>query len=129
MTTVIICGGRNYDDVPKMFRALDVLDEELDIRFVVDGASDDVTGPYVGADYWAHQWAVLRGKQTVRVHAKWQLHGKLAGPFRNQKMLDRYKPDLVIYFPGGAGTDSMIKLAKKAGVKTRPAFSWMRKKT
>jgi UDP-N-acetylmuramoylalanine-D-glutamate ligase len=48
--------------------------------------------------------------------AKWDLHGKSAGPIRNQQMLDT-GVDLVIAFPGGKGTAHMVSIAKKAGVK------------
>lgn len=39
-----------------------------------------------------------------------------AGPKRNQRMLDKGKPDLVLAFPGGDGTADMVRKAKSAGV-------------
>lgn len=39
-----------------------------------------------------------------------------AGPIRNQHMLDIGKPDVVLAFPGGRGTEDMIRRAEKAGV-------------
>jgi hypothetical protein len=41
--------------------------------------------------------------------------GKKAGPLRNQRMLDEGRPDLVVAFPGGGGTEDM-RCAVKAGV-------------
>lgn len=41
----------------------------------------------------------------------------MAGFIRNKEMLVEGKPDLVIAFPGGNGTDNMIDLADKAGIK------------
>ncbi len=35
---------------------------------------------------------------------------------RNQQMLDEAKPDMVLAFPGGRGTDDMVSRAEKAGV-------------
>ena len=43
--------------------------------------------------------------------------GRKAGPIRNQRMLDEGKPDLVVAFPGGKGTNGMIDLARNAGVR------------
>lgn len=34
----------------------------------------------------------------------------------DKKMLDESHPDLVAAFPGGAGTEDMVRRAKKAGV-------------
>ncbi len=113
----IVCGGRDFNDVPTLWRTLDEFDRLYDITLLIDGASDDVTGPYKGADYWANQWAMARNIQTVRVSADWSKFGKAAGPIRNGKMLDQGKPDCVIAFPGGRGTESMCKLAIEAGIK------------
>ena len=115
---LLVCGGRNYTNVAQIWRVLDFVRDrtpEPGITCLIDGASDDVTGPYIGADYWAHQWARARGIETVRVHAKWE-SGKAAGPIRNKQMLDEQKPDRVVAFPGGRGTASMVKLAHAAGV-------------
>lgn len=48
--------------------------------------------------------------------ADWSKYGKAAGPMRNQKMLDEYKPDLVVALPGGRGTADMVSRARVAGV-------------
>lgn len=122
---LVVCGGRDYNDVPELFRALDVFHEKKPIALIVEGASDDVTGPYKGADYWARQWAIARGIPRTSVHADWRLHGKAAGPIRNRQMLERYEPKCVFAFPGGRGTDSMKQIARKAKVKVVKAFSWM----
>jgi predicted Rossmann-fold nucleotide-binding protein len=42
--------------------------------------------------------------------------GLAAGPIRNQQMIDEGKPDLVIAFPGGAGTHDMMARATKANL-------------
>ena len=38
---------------------------------------------------------------------------------RNQQMLAKSRPELVVAFPGGKGTTNMIGLANKAGIKVR----------
>ncbi len=102
-----------------MWRELDKLaaeSPEPGIRLVIEGASDDVTGPYVGADYWAHEWAKARNIPSVRVHAKWEAEGRAAGPIRNSSMLKTQAPDLVVAFCGGRGTADMVRKAETAGV-------------
>lgn len=107
---------------PQLWRWLDALREETPepgVRLVIDGASDDVTGPYKGADYWAHQWALARGIPTVRQHAKWDEQGKAAGPIRNGEMIKRHQPDYVMAFAGGRGTNNMVEQAGRAGIVVR----------
>ena len=115
---LLVCGGRDFIDVPLLWRTLDELRDntpEPGIRLVIDGASDDVTGPYKGADYWAHQWALARNIPTVRVHAKWQEQGRSAGPRRNGEMIEAHRPDRLVAFYGGRGTANMIEQASRAG--------------
>lgn len=117
---LLVCGGRHFADVPALWKFLDEFAKALPepgIRLVIDGASDDVTGPYVGADYWANQWALARNIPRERFHAKWDSYGRAAGPIRNAEMIERCKPDCVIAFPGHRGTANMIYLTKHAGIK------------
>lgn len=39
-----------------------------------------------------------------------------AGPIRNRRMLEQGKPDLVVAFPGGAGTANMVRLTEAAAL-------------
>ena len=115
---VLVCGGRDFKDVAKLWRVLDELDQtEGPIRCVMDGASDDVTGSYIGADYWGNQWALARDKPTLRFHAEWKCLGRAAGPTRNKRMLVEGKPDVVVAAPGGRGTADMIRQTRAAGVR------------
>jgi UDP-N-acetylmuramoylalanine-D-glutamate ligase len=75
-----------------------------------------ITGGATGADRSAADWAALEFTDYEEYPANWKKHGKAAGPIRNKQMLDS-GVDLVIAFPGGAGTANMVKQAKKAGVK------------
>jgi len=109
--TVLVCGGRNYADTLAVKRVLDALPRP--VRIVSGGAS--------GADHLAEQWAISVGADLVVEPADWKTHGRAAGPIRNQKMLDEHKPDEVIAFPGGKGTEDMKRRAAKAGVPVREA--------
>lgn len=107
----IVCGGRDFIPTPKdqqnLVRAL----RKHKITWVRDGKAS-------GADEFAHQVADRMGLDTDRIPANWKEHGRAAGPLRNQRMLDAEpRPSLVIAFPGGSGTDNMIALASRAGIR------------
>jgi hypothetical protein len=69
-----------------------------------------------GADSLAVRYAEQYKCPVEKFPALWDVHGRAAGPIRNQLMLDEGKPDLVLAFPGGRGTAHMIDIAEKAGV-------------
>ena len=48
--------------------------------------------------------------------ANWERYRNAAGPIRNKEMLDKWRPHLVVAFPGAAGTTDMIKQARSYGV-------------
>ena len=60
MMRIVVTGGRDFIDVPLLWCRLDEEHSLVDITLLIDGASDDVTGPYVGFDYWSTQWALAR---------------------------------------------------------------------
>ena len=123
---VLVCGGRDYgttmtDDgyyVPnreqiKSFRDyMDALLVEFPDMLVIHGAAK-------GADTLASKWAKDRNIEQLSFPAEWNKYGKAAGFLRNTEMLEAGKPDLVIAFSGGTGTDMMCKIASAAGVEVR----------
>lgn len=110
---LLVCGGRAYRDRANVDRCLGALHRERGLAAIIEGGAR-------GADRWAQLWAVrygaLIGCELVTVPAEWLRFGKAAGPMRNQEMLDKCKPDLVLAFPGGRGTADMVRRARKAGV-------------
>ncbi len=116
MTRVLVCGGRDFTNVALLWQTLDRAHAASPIHRIIEGASDDVTGPYVGADYWAYQWACAHDTGSIRFHAEWKRLGKAAGPIRNARMIDEGKPDLVIAFAGGRGTANMVEQARAKGI-------------
>lgn len=116
----IITGGRDKRDKAAAFARLDAIDAERGITVVIEGGQrtwcDKTREVIGGADYFALQWAMSRGKHHYTVAAEWREYGKRAGPIRNQAMLDRFKPDFVVNMTGGAGTADMIAKARRAGV-------------
>lgn len=137
---VLICGGRDFaalerwpdGQVKRMGTAWEqfgwgyqYLNELADSRF--PRTEEDEFGNYLyavtiisgcakGADDLGEDWAVVNWAGLERYPADWDTHGKKAGILRNIQMLEEGKPDLVVAFPGGRGTDHMINIAKKAGV-------------
>lgn len=106
---IIVCGGRDYADRDHVFRVLDKIHTLRSICEIIQGECP------AGADRFAREWALNRGQTLTRCRAEWEKHGKRAGPLRNRHMLT-LKPDGVVAFPGGRGTQDMITAAQEAGV-------------
>ncbi len=102
---VLVCGGRAYRNRGRVITEL----EKIKPTCVITGGAD-------GADRFAYDWAYENGIACPVFYAAWSYHGPQAGPIRNGWMLKFGQPDLVLAFPGGQGTENMIKLAIKAGV-------------
>jgi hypothetical protein len=106
--TVLVCGGRDYSDRLRLFKLLDY--NRAKIGLLVHGAAK-------GADSLAGAWALSRGVRQLAFAAEWKKYGRKAGAIRNVQMLRDAVPDLVVAFPGGVGTQHMIGIARKAGVR------------
>lgn len=113
---VLVCGGRDYVQEWNIFQALEELWEANDYRLVV--IEGGARGADTAAALWAETWND-RGVLHLQFRANWREHGKSAGPRRNQMMLDEGKPNLVLAFPGGAGTADMVRRAQAAGIEVR----------
>ena len=105
---VLVCGGRNYANRTRLTAVLEDIHYDYGIDSIIEGGA-------TGADKLASQWANERGISVITVPADWVSYRKAAGPIRNKKMLT-FKPDLVVAFPGGKGTASMVSIARIAGV-------------
>lgn len=81
-----------------------------------------VSGGALGADTFAREWAYSHeGVTFIEYKADWKVHGRSAGPIRNQKMLDSQRPDLVLAFVNkplteSKGTFDMVRRARQLGV-------------
>lgn len=107
---VLVCGGRNFQAFEFVYETLDEIHGDGDIDTIIEGGAR-------GADEWARIWAREASVKLITVPADWDSQGKAAGPIRNQRMVDDFKPDLVVAFPGGRGTADMVRRAKAAGIK------------
>jgi hypothetical protein len=118
---VLICGGRDFADKRLVMTTMAQVEERGAITCVIEGG-------YRGADEIGKLWAEWKGLPVLEVKANWKHYGKRAGPVRNQWMLDLCRPDLVVAFPGGSGTEDMILRADNAGIDVLRAAS-LRQKT
>ena len=107
---LLVCGGRNYADQKGLYLVLDAWHRVNPVSLLIHGAAR-------GADQLAANWASSRGVPLAAYPADWNLHGRSAGPRRNEQMLQEGKPEMVIAFPGGRGTAHMVRIAREAGVK------------
>ena len=135
---VLVCGGRDFGEmppgatkyVPSWYRTIERVEAERKLVSASLSAlnprpSTIIHGAARGADRLADIWARRNGVGVTTFPADWYPNGRSggldrsAGPRRNQRMIQEGKPDLVIAFPGGAGTADMVRRARMAGVEVR----------
>lgn len=113
----IVCGSRYWVDSVTIQEALVWLPPDTTV----------IHGNQLGADLCADNEARKLGFRVVPFTADWKIHGRAAGPIRNQKMLQELirarqlrEETLVLAFhedPGlGLGTRDMVKRSLKAKV-------------
>jgi hypothetical protein len=116
---ILVCGGRDFTDHVTFNRGMFKVVCELTPITVGPKIWDRIAiihGAARGADTLAGLFAKMFGCHNEPYPANWDTWGPRAGPMRNQQMLDT-GIDLVVAFPGGAGTADMVRRAKKAGVR------------
>ena len=100
----IIAGGRAYHLRPKDHALLDTL-----------GITEVVSGQCSGADRGGELWAASAHIPVRYFPANWSMYGRAAGPLRNKHMAEY--ADALVAFPGGRGTASMLREAKRLNLK------------
>lgn len=107
---VLVCGDRNWTDKDTIRKFL----LEYNPTVVIEGEAR-------GADSLAREVAEEASIPVEKYPADWDKYKKAAGPIRNQEMLDKGKPDIVLAFhddlENSKGTKHMVAIAKKAGFK------------
>ena len=107
---ILVCGGRDYTNKNLVYKVLNAAKLAHNIECIISGMAR-------GADTFGVDWDHDNGVYLLPFSANWNKYGmKLAGPIRNQQMIDEGKPNLVFAFPGGTGTKDMCRRAKKAGI-------------
>lgn len=103
---LIIAGGRDHRLSDGELSRLDKEIKEI-VSLVISGGA-------TGVDSDGEAWAKSRGLPVQVIKARWTELGKKAGPIRNEEMARQ--ADAVVLFPGGKGTASMYRLAKRYGL-------------
>lgn len=103
----IIAGGRDYNLKALHYQQLKELLKMIPITEVVSGGA-------AGVDYLGELWAVRNKIPLRRFPADWAAYGRAAGPERNAQMAAY--ADVLIAFPGGSGTNNMVRQAEKLGL-------------
>ena len=108
-----IAGSRKERDIarhyPALKKAIVGLDKKHDLVILV-GA----TGIDESARVLAHHYEIVH----VVIPARWNEHGKAAGPLRNQYIIDHWNPQMLAAFPGpdSKGTHDAIRRAMAANI-------------
>lgn len=105
---MLVCGGRDFGDFSYLEHTLNKCRTWWNITTVITGGAK-------GADTLAERWAMRNQLELIVCLADWTKYGKAAGMIRNKEML-QHAPDVVVAFPGGAGTENMIRISRQAGV-------------
>jgi len=122
---VVVCGGRAYRDAAHVYATLDAVHTSETITALAHGGAGKIgplTGLLLGADRIAGAWAETHDIIPVVFPVsgdEWTAYGRAAGPRRNRLMLDAFKPDLVVAFPGGDGTADCCVAAEQRGIEVR----------
>lgn len=122
---VCVTGGRASTEVALIYDSLDAVHRATPITALAHGGAGKIgpiTGRLRGADLIAGAWAETRGIEVVSfpvTEDDWLAYGRGAGPRRNRIMLNSFKPELLVAFPGGAGTADCIRAATTLGIEVR----------
>ena len=118
---VIAAGGGRYLAWPQQRIAAELLARSSGrlVHLVLHGGAR-------GADAAIGRAAQQLGWSALVMPAQWQIHGRAAGPIRNRELLEQAVAKavahtssgslasvLVVAFPGGAGTASLVKQARR----------------
>jgi len=106
---LIIAGGRHFDDVALIRRALSKAHAQSAITVLIHGGSGALG---IAAEDWAREMRL----HVVRYPANWRELGKRAEAIRNAFMLEDSRPDKVLALPGGNDTADLVALATAARV-------------
>lgn len=110
--TVLVCGGREYYNLKKVYEILDNARAYFKFTRVVNGGA-------TGADALSSSWADEYGIEKKEYKAQWTKYGKAAGPKRNTFMLTQEEKRIIcgIVFPGDHGTADMANKMLAAGIR------------
>jgi len=84
-------------------------------------------GGATGYDTLCAEFACANGWPVKCYEADWKAYGKAAGHIRNSYMLQDFKPDILISFPGGNGTRDCTQKAIDKSIRVMYASNYKEK--
>jgi hypothetical protein len=109
---VIIAGGRDFDNYDLLREKCDNILQNQDEVIIISGGAK-------GADLLGERYAKERGYSTEVFPARWEEHGKKAGPIRNQEMAINSNALIAFWDGKSKGTKHMIDIATDKGLLVR----------
>jgi len=105
-----VTGGRTYTKIK-------LTHERLNRIHRYEGGIREIgVGCAAGLDTIVRDWAEENMISYRRYVADWDGIGIQAGAIRNGVMLEDFKPELLLGFPGSTGTTDCIRKARKMGI-------------
>ena len=106
---IIVAGGRDFNNYELLASTLDQLRKPFEV----------VCGEARGADALGKRYAIQHGLIVHSFPADWAEFGKSAGHKRNAEMA-KFADGLIAFWDGRSkGTESMIGMAKREGLKVK----------
>lgn len=93
--------------------------ETLDTFKRFNSINELIHGDAFGIDKFCAEWAFRNSIRAIPIpitQSMWREHGKRAGAIRNGQILN-CKPDILLVFPGGPGTQNMYLQARQREIK------------
>ncbi len=121
---VVVTGGRDFNrSEPGTINVADrtLFHGEMRALLAVHGSNLSLAQGFcpTGADAFAREWARNVSIPMRDYRPNWERDGKAAGPIRNKRMLEDFRPHLVLAFPGGRGTADCCRRAEAMGITVR----------
>jgi hypothetical protein len=107
---IAVTGGRDYEDRAYVWRRLNEFEAEY------GQIAEMAEGEARGVDTFCREWAIAAGVPFKPYKADWDRYGDAAGSIRNIEMLEDFKPDYLLVFPGGVGTTHCSRQARKHNI-------------
>lgn len=104
---IAFTGGRDYRNRQVVYHLLETLRPSLEHVAVGDAR---------GLDEIVRMACMNLNVVHTMYVAEWETHGRAAGPIRNKAMLLDGRPDILIAFPGGIGTENCIRQARELAI-------------
>ena len=110
---VIVTGGRTLFNVPFVCEGLRGFPHKITELIHGDAEGLDRTAAWIAASWGIEvtgvpaDWSNVLIPGAVIKYRRGTAYNALAGHWRNQRMIDLYKPEYGIVFPGGTGTADM----------------------